>query len=55
MRYKARFVVQSFSQRSGIDYKETYSLVMDAITPKYLISLVAFEILDMHLMDVVTI
>ena len=29
-RYKARFVAQEFSQRSDIDYVETYSSVVDA-------------------------
>ena len=53
-RYKARLVAQGFSQRPGIDYEETYSPVMDAITFRFLISLVVTESLDMHLMDVVT-
>ncbi|GKB16661.1 disease resistance CC-NBS-LRR class family protein [Tanacetum coccineum] len=38
-RYKARLVAQDFSQRPRIDYEETYSPVMDAITFRYLISL----------------
>ncbi|KAI3791818.1 hypothetical protein L2E82_05681 [Cichorium intybus] len=54
VRYKARLVAQGFSQRPGIDYEETYSPVMDAITFRYLISLAVSENLDMHLMDVVT-
>ncbi|GJR90392.1 disease resistance CC-NBS-LRR class family protein [Tanacetum coccineum] len=53
-RYKARLVAQGFSQRPGIDYEETYSPVMDAITFRYLISLVVSRNLEMHLMDVVT-
>ena len=53
-RYKARLVAQGFSQRPGIDYEETYSPVMDAITFRYLISLVVSEKLDMRLMDVIT-
>ena len=32
LRYKARLVAQRFSQRPGVDYEETYSPVMDAIT-----------------------
>ncbi|KAM2052997.1 hypothetical protein ACFX1T_002692 [Malus domestica] len=53
-RYKARLVAQGFSQKPGIDYEETYSPVMDAITFCYLISLVVSEKLDMRLMDVIT-
>ena len=53
MRYKARLVAQGFSQRLGIDYKETYSPVMDAITFRFLISLVVSKGLDIHLMDVI--
>ena len=39
----------------GIDYDETYSLVMDIITFHYLISLVVSEKLNMQLMNVVTV
>ncbi|XP_070005936.1 uncharacterized protein [Nicotiana sylvestris] len=53
-RYKARLVAQEFSQRPGVDYEETYSPVMGAITFRYLISFAVHEKLDMHLMDVVT-
>ena len=52
--YKARLVAQGFSQRPGIDYEETYSPVVDAITLRYLVSLSAYYKLHMHLMDVVT-
>ena len=54
VRYKACLVAQGFSQRPGIDYDETYSLVMDIITFRYLISLSVSEGLDMRLMDVIT-
>jgi hypothetical protein len=54
IRYKARLVAQGFSQKPGIDYEETYSPVMDAITFRFLISLVVTENLDMRLIDVVT-
>ena len=47
-------MVQGFSQRPGIYYEETYAPVMDAITFKFLISLVITENLDMRLMNVVT-
>ena len=54
MRYKAHLVAQGFSQRPGIDYEETYSPIIGAITFRYLISLAVSEGLDMCLMDVVT-
>ena len=54
IRYKARLVAQGFSQRPDIDYEETYSPVMDAITFCFLISLAVSEELDMRLMDVIT-
>ena len=54
VRYKARLVAQGFSQRPGIDYEETYSPVVDAITFRYLINMTVHEKLEMHLMDVVT-
>ena len=54
VRYKARLVVQGFTQRSGIDFDETYSPVMSGITFRYLISLAVQKGLSMHLMDVVT-
>jgi hypothetical protein len=55
VQYKAWFVAKGFSQRPDIDYEETYSPVVDAITFRFLIGLVVSETLDMHLMDVVTI
>ena len=54
IRYKARLVTQGFSQRSDIDYEETYSPVVDAITFRYLINMTVHQKLEMHLMDVVT-
>jgi hypothetical protein len=54
VRYKARLVAQGFSQRPGVDYDKTYSLVMSGITFRYLISMVAGLNLQMQLMDVVT-
>ena len=50
-----RLVAQGFSQRLGIDYEETYSFIMDAITFPFLISLTVSEGLDMRLMDIFTV
>ena len=54
MRYKARLVAQGFLQKPDIDYEETYSPVVYAITFRFLISLIVTESLNMCLMDVVT-
>ena len=54
MRYNARLVAQGFSQRPDIDYMETYSPLVDAITFRYLINMEVHEKLEMRLMDVVT-
>ena len=53
MIYKARLVPQGFSLRPSINYKETYSPVMDAITFCFLISLAVSKGVDMRLMDVI--
>ena len=53
IRYKEQLVAQGFSERPNIDYEETYSPVMDAITFHFLISLAVSEELDMRLMDVI--
>jgi len=55
VKYKVRLMAQGFSQRPGIDYDETYSLVVYVITFQYLISLATHKRLDTCLMDVVTI
>ena len=54
VRYKARLVVQGFTQRPRIDFNETYSLVMSRIMFRYLISLAVQKRLSIQLMDVVT-
>ena len=55
LKYKVQLVAQGFSQKPGVDYKETLSPVMDAITYNFLISLVVSERLDMRLMNVITV
>ena len=54
-RYKARLIAQGFSQRPGIDHKETYPLIVDVIILRFLIGLTVYENLGVHLMDVVRI
>jgi Reverse transcriptase (RNA-dependent DNA polymerase) len=54
VRYKARLVAHGFTQIPGVDYEETYSPVVDAMTLRFLISLIITENLQMRLMDVVT-
>jgi hypothetical protein len=53
VRYKARLVAQGFTQKSRIDYDETYSPVTSGITFRYLISMATGLNLEMQLMDVV--
>ena len=55
IRYKTRLVVQGFSQRPNIDFEETYSPIINAITFHFLISLAVSKGLDMCLMDVITV
>ena len=50
-----RLVAQGFSQKPGIDYEETFSLVKDTITYHFLISLAVLKGLDMRLMNVITV
>ena len=54
VRYKARHLGQGFTQIPGVDYEETYSPVVDAITLRFFISLTTAENLQMRLMDIVT-
>ena len=54
VRYKARLVAQGFSQMPSIDFEETYSLIVDAIIFRFLLSLVISKGLQIHPMDVVT-
>ena len=52
---KARFVAQGFTQRFGIDYIDTYSLIMDATSFRWLLYFTVQRSLHTHLMDVVTV
>jgi len=52
---KQGLLLEGFSQRPEIDFDETYSLVVEATTFRYLISLIAHEGLNLHMLDVVTV
>jgi hypothetical protein len=54
VKYKARLVAQGFLQKLGVVYDETHSLMVDAITLWYLVSLTIHEKIDMRLIDIVT-
>ena len=52
--YKARFVVKGFTQKEGIDYKETFSPVSSKDSFRIIMALVAHFDLELHQMDVKT-
>ncbi|KAJ9558495.1 hypothetical protein OSB04_013109 [Centaurea solstitialis] len=53
-RYKARLVAKGFTQKEGVDYKETFSLVSRKESLRIVLALVAHFDLDLHQMDVKT-
>ncbi|KAH9678593.1 hypothetical protein KPL71_025781 [Citrus sinensis] len=53
-RYKARLVAKSFTQKEGIDYKETFSPVSTKDSFRTIMALVAHFDLELHHMDVKT-
>jgi len=53
-RYKARLVAKGFSQKKGIDYKETFSPVSSKDSFRTIMTLVAHYDLELHQMDVKT-
>jgi hypothetical protein len=50
--YKARLVGKGYAQTYGIDYEETYSLVVKMTTVKIIIAIVATKGWYLHQMDV---
>ena len=53
-RYKARLVAKGFTQKEGIDYKETFSPVSTKDSFRIIMALVAHFDLELHQMDVKT-
>jgi hypothetical protein len=53
-RYKARLMTNDFTQKEGIDYHETFSLVSKKDSFKIIMALVAHFDLELHQMDVKT-
>ena len=51
-RFKARLIVNGYSQRKGIDYAEIFSLVVKLTTIRILLSIVATENSHLDQMDV---
>ena len=53
-KYKARFVARGFSQKEGINYEETFSLVARYTSIETIMVLASMMKWDLHQMDVNT-
>lgn len=51
-RYKARLVVKGFTQREGIDYNDTFSLISSKDSMRVVMFLAVHFDLELHQMDV---
>ena len=53
-RYKARLVAKGYTQQKGIDYDETFSLVMRFTLIHLILAIIASMDIELHQMDVKT-
>ena len=53
-RYKARLIAKGYTQKVGIAYKETFSLVSKKDSLRIIMALVAHYDLELHQMDMKT-
>ena len=53
-KYKERFVARGFSQKVGIDYEETFALVVRYTSIRFIMALPSMMKWDLHQMDVKT-
>ena len=51
-RYNAHLVAKGFTQREGIDFTETFSLVSSEDSFRIIMTLIAYFVLELHQMDV---
>ena len=52
-RHKARLVARGYTQKDGIDYKETFSLISKRDSLRIIMALVAHYDLDLHQIDMI--
>lgn len=51
-RFKVRLVAKSYSEKEGIDYQETFSLVVKMVTVRTVLTISAYRKRNVHQIDV---